>query len=100
MAMTTIARSYRPSGSGHDIDVRCSAALPRASAEEGRCQLFAGHDGPHAVMFAHCGRRVVRTWKSSNPAAVADAGSNALQRPWMYGYPVPAWFETESGSAG
>ena len=97
--MTTIARNQRPSGSAHEIDVRCSAALPRASADEGRCQLFAGHDGPHAVMFAQCGKRVVRTWKTKNPSAAADAGTNALQRPWMYGYPVPAWFETESETA-
>jgi hypothetical protein len=87
--MTTISRSYPT----HGIDVRCSAALPGMPLDEGRCQLFAGHDGPHAVMFAQAGERIVRTWRSSNPAAAADAGSNALQRPWMYGYPTPAWFE-------
>jgi hypothetical protein len=92
MAMTTIARSYRP----HEIDVRCSANLPDLPGDEGRCQLFAGHDGPHAVMFAHCGQRYVRTWKRSNPAAAKDTTADALQRPWMYGYPAPAWFETES----
>jgi hypothetical protein len=95
MAMTTIARSYRaepPRG----IDVRCSAVLPARTPDAGRCQLFAGHDGPHAVMFAHCGKRVVRTWKTSNPAAAADLEASGLQRPWMYGYPVPAWFETEA----
>src|SRR6059036_3422251 len=96
--MTTITRRFGRTGSPHEIDVRCSALLPRVEAAKGRCQLFAGHDGPHAVMFAHCGKRMVRTWKSSNPAAPADGGPNALQRPWMYGYPVPAWFETESGS--
>lgn len=93
--MTTIARSYRP----HEIDVRCSAALPGMTGA-GRCQLFAGHDGPHAVMFTQCGKRVVRTWCSSNPAAASDLASNALQRPWMYGYPVPAWFETEPEQSG
>lgn len=87
--MTAISRSY-----SQTVDVRCSAALPGMSANEGRCQLFAGHDGPHAVMFVHSGERLVRTWRASNPAAAAaDGGSNALQRPWMYGYPVPAWFE-------
>ncbi len=98
--MTTISRNHRPTGTPHEIDVRCSATLPRASADEGRCQLFAGHDGPHAVMFAHCGKRLVRTWRTNKPAAAADPGTNALQRPWMYGYPVPAWFETESAPAG
>jgi hypothetical protein len=94
--MTAITRRFGPSGSSHEIDIRCSAVLPRTDATKGRCQLFAGHDGPHAVMFAHCSERIVRTWRTSNPAAAADAGPNALQRPWMYGYPVPAWFETES----
>jgi hypothetical protein len=94
--MTTITRRFGRPGAPHEIDVRCSAVLPRADADEARCQLFAGHDGPHAVMFGHCGKRMVRTWKSSNPTAPADGGPNALQRPWMYGYPVPAWFETEA----
>jgi hypothetical protein len=93
MAMTTIARSYRTS----EIDVRCSAVLPEATPDEGRCQLFAGHDGPHAVMFTYCGKRLVRTWSNSNPTASADVEPVVLQRPWMYGYPVPAWFETEAG---
>jgi hypothetical protein len=98
--MTTIARSTRTTESRREIDVRCSALLPEISPDEGRCQLFAGHDGPHAVMFAHCGKRVVRTWKGNNAAAAADLETNALQRPWMYGYPVPAWFETESEQTG
>ena len=95
MAMTTIARTSRPSGS-REIDIRCSAALPRSHADEGRCQLFAGHDGPHAVMFAQRGRRMVRTWKGRKSTAPVDVAATGLQRPWMYGYPVPAWFETES----
>lgn len=92
--MTTIARSFR-SERPHEIDVRCAAVLPQTAAE-GRCQLFAGHDGPHAVMFAHCAQRIVRTWTSSDPSTAADLESSGLQRPWMYGYPTPAWFETES----
>ncbi len=90
--MTAISRSYPT----HEIDVRCAATLPQMSRDEGRCQLFAGHDGPHAVMFTHCGRRLVRTWRSSDPAHPADIGSGAMQRPWMYGYPVPAWFESDA----
>jgi hypothetical protein len=94
--MTTIARNPRRTEPPYEIDVRCSAVLPSAGVDEGRCQLFAGHDGPHAVMFAHCMQRMVRTWKTSKPAAAADAGPEALRRPWMFGYPVPAWFETDS----
>jgi hypothetical protein len=94
--MTTITRRFGPTGSSHEIDVRCSAILPHTGPDKGRCQLFVGHDGPHAVMFCHCGQRMVRNWTSNSPASAADAGPNALQRPWMYGYPMPAWFETES----
>jgi hypothetical protein len=76
------------------LDVRCSAGLPAREHGEGRCQLFAGHDGPHAVMFGRCGTRLVRTWRSADPDASTDTGG--LQRPWMFGFPVPAWFETDS----
>jgi hypothetical protein len=93
--MTAVARSFRPAERTREIDVRCSAALPSAPGQDGRCQLFAGHDGPHAVMFAHCGKRSVRNWTSSRAATTADAGPETLQRPWMFGYPVPAWFESE-----
>jgi hypothetical protein len=97
MAMTTIAGSQRQNR--HEIDVRCSAALPHPAPDAGRCQLFAGHDGPHAVMFAHGGKRVVRAWLRSNPNGAVDVEPSGLQRPWMYGYPVPAWFETKPGPA-
>jgi hypothetical protein len=93
--MTTVARSYQPAPPPHEIDVRCSARLPRIPTEAGRCQLFAGHDGPHAVMFAHQGQRTVRLWTGRNPATTTDACVEALQRPWMFGFPVPAWFETD-----
>ena len=94
--MTTIARSFRhpePPLVRPELDVRCSAFLPRRPAAEGRCQLFAGHDGPHALMFGRCGQRTVRTWTRGTPQAVLD--TRELQRPWMFGYPVPAWFETD-----
>jgi hypothetical protein len=58
--------------------------------------LFAGHDGPHALMFACPGKRTVRTWTARNHTATIDAGAEALQRPWMFGYPVPAWFEKDT----
>lgn len=94
--MTTIERSSRSAESPQQFDVRCSAALPREAPDEGRCQLFAGHDGPHAVMFAQFGVRTVRTWTSRRPVATSDLGIEGFQRPWMFGYPVPAWFETVS----
>jgi hypothetical protein len=93
--MTTIARSSRSAAAPREIDVRCSAALPLQAATEGRCQLFAGHDGPHAVMFVRCGKRNVRTWTVRDSAGKTDGGAEALRRPWMFGYPAPAWYETE-----
>lgn len=97
--MTTSVRTFR-SPKPHEIDVRCSAALPQPDSSRGRCQLFAGHDGPHAIMFGRCGERTVRTWRSSNPAAAVDTCADAVQqRPWMFGFPAPAWFETESPPA-
>ena len=94
--MTTVPRSFRHSEPAKVIDVRCSASLPTRGAHEGRCQLFAGHDGPHAVMFARSGTRLVRTWRA-NEAAPTD--TDALQRPWMFGFPVPAWIEAEPALA-
>ena len=92
--MTAIARTPRSAERPYEIDVRCSAAIPREAAAEGRCQLFAGHDGPHAVMFVRCGKRTVQTWTVSDAVGHTDAGSDALRRPWMFGYPAPAWYET------
>jgi hypothetical protein len=97
--MTTISRGYRATQTGREIDVRCSAQLPQHRSDEGRCQLFAGHDGPHAVMFAQGGKRLLRTWKSRHSSGAADYEANALQRPWMYGYPSPAWVEPDVDAA-
>jgi hypothetical protein len=92
--MTTITRSYGFPGARQEIDVRCSAGLPGKTLAEGRCQLFAGHDGPHAVMYAGFGKRTVRTWSTRTAGGPRDIEVGGLQRPWMFGYPVPAWFET------
>jgi len=97
--LTTVSRSFRYPESAQAIDVRCSAGLPDQHEPQGRCQLFAGHDGPHAVMFARGPERFVRTWRTSPRGGAADDGQPAesatLQRPWMFGYPTPAWFEDE-----
>jgi hypothetical protein len=97
--LTTVSRTFRYPESAQAIDVRCSAGLPGHGDPEGRCQLFAGHDGPHAVMFARGSERFVRTWRSNARALAPDDGQPAeaatLQRPWMFGFPTPAWFEDE-----
>ena len=46
-------------------------------------------------MYADCGRRKIRTWRSHDRKSTVADGSMMYSRPWMYGYPVPAWFETE-----
>lgn len=82
------------------IDVRCSARIPRATPEEGRCQLFAGHDGPHAVLFVHDGARMVRTWADADHPSDVDVAHGGPLRPWMRGFPTPAWFEPDPASTG
>jgi len=91
-----VSRTFSYPESTQAIDVRCSATLPDLRPTEGRCQLFAGHDGPHAVMFARGSERFVGTWRTNARSAdTAPAESSVLQRPWMFGYPTPAWFEDE-----
>jgi hypothetical protein len=106
--MTTVSRSFRQSSSRPEdppptaprppIDVRCASALPDRSTEEGRCQLFAGHDGPHAIMFGRSGERTIRTWPKGSPEAAEDLVGGGLQRPWGVGFPAPAWFEVDPPS--
>lgn len=94
--MTALSRRRRHPEPARVIDVRCSARLPAMAGEQGRCQQFAGHDGPHAVMFGRHGERLVRTWRTEDPSSPVD--TDALQRPWMFGFPVPAWFEADTRS--
>jgi hypothetical protein len=47
-------------------------------------------------MFAHHGKRAVQLWTNRLRATTtADAGPDTLQRPWMFGFPAPAWYETD-----
>jgi hypothetical protein len=87
-AITSTAATTTTRGPG--IDVRCAALLPVRGA---RCQLFAGHDGDHAVMFTRAGERAVRGWGRGR--SVDRDIRDAQQRPWMRGYPVPAWSEPD-----
>jgi len=50
-------------------------------------------------MYAHCGERRVRQWCTSDPGCPTDLRTGGLQRPWMFGYPVPAWYESEEFDA-
>ena len=75
------------------VDIRCAATQPgpRAPRHDCRCQLLAGHEGPHAVMFTRAGRRMVRTWRAQGPATIRDQRVDQPNLPWVPGMPVPAW---------
>jgi hypothetical protein len=72
-------------------DLRCGCSLGTPSGEQGRCQLFGGHEGRHALLYTAAGRRRVRTWTGHDPTTARDGADEIAGRPWMLGYPVPAW---------
>jgi hypothetical protein len=51
-------------------------------------------------MYAQHGRRMVRTWRAKDRASAVFDCTTMHSRPWMYGYPVPAWFEDEPEPTG
>lgn len=65
----------------------------RAGGRVGRCQLWAGHQGPHAVMFGRDGQRLVRLWTDDAHPRWHELGHGYEMLPWMIGYPTPAWQE-------
>lgn len=79
------------------IDMRCSATMTRPVPEQGRCQLLAGHHGEHALMFGGPRSRLVLAWSISSGTHAATDDWRA--RPWMRGYPFPAWFEQVTPSS-
>jgi hypothetical protein len=82
-----------------DFDVRCSASLGSPTVEQGRCQLFMGHDGAHAALFARDNKRCVRSWIGRRPVEFVDRCGGIEQWPWMRGLPMPAWAERQASSA-
>jgi hypothetical protein len=42
-------------------------------------------------MFSAGGRRWIRTWTGHDPGSAQDGLGEIAGRPWMRGYPVPAW---------
>jgi hypothetical protein len=76
------------------VDIRCTHRLSGSSARS-RCQLLAGHDGWHAVMFCDRGRRTVRRWceqsEAVDAARIVDETKGFESLPWVRGLPVPAW---------
>lgn len=93
--MTASATIPQPVGRDRP-DLRCSGTLGASLGTAGRCQLFSGHEGPHAVMFAAGGRRRIRTWTGRDADSAQDGQGEIAGRPWMLGYPVPAWTVDEA----
>lgn len=83
-----------------DLDIRCSARLPDEAVDHARCQLAAGHEGEHAVMFCSGGARRVRSWDHRVAGSAADHAVLDTQRPWLRGFPVPAWMDGTTGTQG
>lgn len=79
------------------IDVRCSALAPgrpaTTPAPTRQCQLFAGHEGEHAVMYCRHGHRTVRTWATDDPQSMHEHVAGQESLPWVPGMPSPAWNE-------
>lgn len=79
-----------------DLDIRCSARLPDPDADFARCQLAAGHEGEHAVMYCSRGERLVCCWDHRLPGVSSERTVHDAQRPWLRGFPVPAWVDESS----
>ena len=77
------------------IDIQCLAHEPYQirRGELSRCQLAAGHEGDHALMFYRSGHRVVRTWSGHDLDRVGEHLAGQENLPWVRGMPLPAWFE-------
>jgi len=78
------------------FDMRCTARQPgvRTAGDSRRCQLLAGHEGKHAVMFVRARRRTLRSWRGGDPTTIRDQPLTQPNLPWVIGMPVPAWRES------
>ena len=83
-ALLEVFRSTLP------FDLSCTHSVP--GSVSGRCQLWAGHDGEHAVMYSRDGARIVRSWRDNDLGSVRD-GADCRAQPWARGFPQSAWHE-------
>ena len=77
------------------IDIRCTGRLPFLPSDNdvSRCQLVAGHEGPHALTFSRNGCRMVRCWNRFGRLSIREHVAGQESVPWARGKPVPAWSE-------
>jgi hypothetical protein len=80
------------------IDICCTGRLPFLPSDDdvSRCQLVAGHEGAHALMFTRNGQRMVRTWNRWGRLSVREHVAGQESAPWARGKPVPAWTEARA----
>jgi hypothetical protein len=79
------------------FDICCTGRLPFLPPDVSRCQLVAGHEGAHALMFTRNGRRMVRTWSRWGRLSVHEHVAAQETTPWAHGKPIPAWTEFRGG---
>lgn len=93
----TLAQDRPTTFASRTVDMRCGALAPGARPDRGarRCQLWSGHGPDHALMFADTEHRHVAVWRSGD-AAAAPAPGDWRMLAWMRGFPVPAWFDTDT----
>ena len=89
--MTQTAAQTPPTGPR--LDPRCGHLVVGNQPGRWRCQLWAGHHTPHALMFVRAGQRIVRTWTDAADEEAQDLARGYQSLPWMLGYPMPAWQE-------
>ena len=75
--------------SGMRLDVRCMADLD-AELPDGRCQLYVGHCGAHALLLATASGWVLRSWIDADAAVDVPFGpAVSIQLPWAPTLPQP-----------
>jgi hypothetical protein len=79
--------------------VRCDAQLTRRVDPNG-CQLYVGHDGDHAIVFASGEARILRRWTETGSVTDRPFDSEvAAKFSWSPGCPTVPADELQPGAA-
>lgn len=81
-------------GAGHItvviLDVRCSAVLATSEVAPARCQLYAGHEGKHAVVTTGAPSRHLWLWHGRHISGSSLGDGVPYQLAWAPGCPEVA----------
>jgi hypothetical protein len=71
------------------LDVRSGAVFdaPLADPQAGRCQLFAGHEGEHAIVYMGGSGKALVLWRRSTWRTVSVDTGMPHQMAWAPGFP-------------